>query len=99
MTDDNMHTPTVVLVHGGFADASFWTPVIKALQARGFLRRGTRTLAADRDGNHQAGEQHDIAHRQDDQRVFGQRTRRAFPHGLSGRSGAFGADARVGSHW
>jgi pimeloyl-ACP methyl ester carboxylesterase len=24
--------PTVVLVHGGFADASFWTPVIKDLQ-------------------------------------------------------------------
>ena len=27
--------PTVVLVHGGFADASFWAPVIKDLQARG----------------------------------------------------------------
>ena len=26
--------PTVVLVHGGFADASFWGPVIKELQAR-----------------------------------------------------------------
>jgi pimeloyl-ACP methyl ester carboxylesterase len=26
--------PTVVLVHGGFADASFWGPVIKDLQAR-----------------------------------------------------------------
>ena len=26
-------TPTVVLVHGGFADASFWAPVIKELQA------------------------------------------------------------------
>jgi pimeloyl-ACP methyl ester carboxylesterase len=26
--------PTVVLVHGGFADASFWAPVIKELQAR-----------------------------------------------------------------
>jgi pimeloyl-ACP methyl ester carboxylesterase len=25
--------PTVVLVHGGFADASFWGPVIKDLQA------------------------------------------------------------------
>ena len=24
---------TVVLVHGGFADASFWVPVIKDLQA------------------------------------------------------------------
>jgi pimeloyl-ACP methyl ester carboxylesterase len=28
---DNM--PTVVLVHGGFADASFWTPVVRRLQA------------------------------------------------------------------
>jgi pimeloyl-ACP methyl ester carboxylesterase len=28
------NNPTVVLVHGGFADASFWTPVIKELQAR-----------------------------------------------------------------
>ena len=27
--------PTVVLVHGGFADASFWGPVITELQARG----------------------------------------------------------------
>jgi pimeloyl-ACP methyl ester carboxylesterase len=26
-------TPTVVLVHGGFADASFWAPVIRELQA------------------------------------------------------------------
>ena len=25
--------PTVVLVHGGFADASFWVPVIRELQA------------------------------------------------------------------
>src|SRR5262245_61163783 len=25
--------PTVVLVHGGFADASFWGPVIRELQA------------------------------------------------------------------
>jgi pimeloyl-ACP methyl ester carboxylesterase len=33
MNDSN--TPTVVLVHGGFADASFWTPVIERLQARG----------------------------------------------------------------
>src|SRR4051794_19238495 len=31
---DSQDTPTVVLVHGGFADASFWAPVIEALQAR-----------------------------------------------------------------
>jgi hypothetical protein len=29
-----MNHPTVVLVHGGFADASFLTPVVKTLQAR-----------------------------------------------------------------
>src|SRR3954469_7507698 len=29
------NVPTVVLVHGGFADASYWTPVIQDLQARG----------------------------------------------------------------
>ena len=27
--------PTIVLVHGGFVDASNWTPVIRELQARG----------------------------------------------------------------
>ena len=29
----NSTTPTVVLVHGGFADASYWVPVIRELQA------------------------------------------------------------------
>ena len=29
----NSTTPTVVLVHGGFADASYWVPVIKELRA------------------------------------------------------------------
>src|SRR5215216_3622313 len=29
---ESTNTPTVVLVHGGFADASFWAPVIKDLQ-------------------------------------------------------------------
>jgi len=33
MTNTN-NMPTVVLVHGGFADASFWTPVIRELQSR-----------------------------------------------------------------
>jgi pimeloyl-ACP methyl ester carboxylesterase len=33
MTNNNI--PTVVLVHGGFADASFWTPVVRELQAAG----------------------------------------------------------------
>src|SRR3954469_17181276 len=31
--NDSLNTPTVILVHGGFADASFWVPVIKDLQA------------------------------------------------------------------
>jgi len=30
---NNTNTPTVVLVHGGFADASFWVPVIQELQS------------------------------------------------------------------
>ena len=30
---ESRDTPTVVLVHGGFADASFWAPVIEDLQA------------------------------------------------------------------
>ena len=30
---NNINTPTVVLVHGGFADASFWAPVIEELQS------------------------------------------------------------------
>jgi pimeloyl-ACP methyl ester carboxylesterase len=29
----NSTTPTIVLVHGGFADASYWVPVIRELQA------------------------------------------------------------------
>src|SRR3954469_17436765 len=30
---NNTDVPTIVLVHGGFADASFWAPVIRQLQA------------------------------------------------------------------
>ena len=30
---NSTNTPTVVLVHGGFADASYWVPVIKELRA------------------------------------------------------------------
>ena len=47
----------------------------RALQARRFLRRRARALAADRERQHHAGEQHDVAHRQDDQRVVRQRPR------------------------
>ena len=31
--NQSTNRPTVVLVHGGFADASYWAPVIKELQA------------------------------------------------------------------
>jgi pimeloyl-ACP methyl ester carboxylesterase len=40
---ESTNTPTVVLVHGGFADASFWVPVIKDLQAR-VVRRDLRRV-------------------------------------------------------
>src|SRR5215469_16386729 len=30
---ESPNIPTVILVHGGFADASFWVPVIKELHA------------------------------------------------------------------
>jgi pimeloyl-ACP methyl ester carboxylesterase len=30
---ESTNKPTVILVHGGFADASYWTPVIEDLQA------------------------------------------------------------------
>ena len=53
----------------------------RTLQAHGFLRRGARALAADRQRNHHAGEQHDVAHRHDDQRVVGQRARRGLAAG------------------
>jgi pimeloyl-ACP methyl ester carboxylesterase len=37
---NNTNTPTIVLVHGGFADASFWAPVIRAqLAAQGLTNR------------------------------------------------------------
>jgi hypothetical protein len=44
----------------------------RALQAHGFLRRGARALAPDRQRHHDAGEQHHAAHRKDDQCVFGE---------------------------
>ena len=73
----------------------------RALQARGFLRRGARALAADRERKHHAREQHDVAHRHDDQRVVGQRARRALPPRLRlGRGGcrrASPASALTGS--
>jgi pimeloyl-ACP methyl ester carboxylesterase len=32
--DESTNVPTVVLVHGGFADSSYWVPVIEDLQSR-----------------------------------------------------------------
>ncbi len=33
---DTQNKPTIVLVHGAFADGSTWNPVIQLLQAEGF---------------------------------------------------------------
>ena len=35
MSETAAETPTVVLVHGAFADASSWSGVIERLQAKG----------------------------------------------------------------
>jgi pimeloyl-ACP methyl ester carboxylesterase len=32
---DSAHSPTIVLVHGAFADASSWKGVVERLQAKG----------------------------------------------------------------
>ena len=51
-------TPTVVLVHGGFADASCWNGVIDRLQATGSRRslNPLRGLDSDTDLRGQRGE-------------------------------------------
>ena len=43
---ESANTPTVVVVHGGFADASFWVPVIKDLQAHDLPVLAPRTRSA-----------------------------------------------------
>ena len=43
---DNDKAPTVVLVHGAFADGSSWNGVIKRLQAEGGRGHGARESAA-----------------------------------------------------
>ena len=48
----------------------------RTLEAHGLLRGDARALASDRQRNDGAGEHDDVAHRQDDQRVFGKRARR-----------------------
>ena len=42
----NTDLPTVVLVHGAFADASSWNGVIERLQAKGVRSRPRRTRCA-----------------------------------------------------
>jgi hypothetical protein len=46
----------------------------RPLEASGFLRSRARLLAADRDRQHDAGKEHEIAHGQDDERILGQGT-------------------------
>jgi pimeloyl-ACP methyl ester carboxylesterase len=49
--DERARTPTVVLVHGAFADASSWNGVIPKLQAEGYeviaVANPLRSLAGD----------------------------------------------------
>ncbi len=71
----------------------------RALQTRGLLGGRPRTLATHRERNHHAGEQHDFAHRQDDQRVFGHGTRCGLPRWLFRGRRSFDAHAGVGGDW
>ncbi len=68
----------------------------RALQARRLLGRRARALAADRQRKHHAGEQHDVAHRHDDECVLGQRARGGFPPRLSLGGAALDVRAGVG---
>ena len=52
-----------------------------ALVAHRLLRRGNRLRAAERDRQHQAGKQHGVAHRHDDERVGRQWRQRAGAFG------------------
>ena len=63
----------------------------RALQAHRLLRGGARALATDGEREHHAREEHDVAHRHDDERVVGQRARRAFPLRLAAAGRAVGA--------
>ena len=61
-----------------------------ALIAHRLLRGGDRLRPAERDRQHQAGEQHGIAHRHDDQRIGRQRRQRAAAFGRPGIGAHFG---------
>ncbi len=44
--DDTLARPTLVLVHGAFADGSSWAPVVERLQRAGYTGAGRRQPAA-----------------------------------------------------
>ncbi len=69
----------------------------RALQARGFVRGGARAVAAHGEREHHAREQHDVAHRHDDQRIVGQRARGARRGRHAGGDDGFGPVRRVGA--
>src|SRR5205085_11824356 len=55
-----------------------------ALRAHGLLRGGDRARPANRDRRDHAREEDRVPHRDEDQRVFGQRLHRAAAHALGG---------------
>ena len=87
---DPVHVAGAGLFHFGLALQQY---AERALQTRGLVRRGARAFASYREREHHARKQHDIAHRNDDQRIFGQRARRCSR--LGPRLGRGGFDARA----
>ena len=71
----------------------------RPLQPRGFLRRRARALAAHGERQDHAREEDDVAHGQDNQRVFGQRTARAFTRRLLRGCGNLDAGGCVSTDW
>ena len=69
----------------------------RALKPHGFLRRRARALSAHGERQDHAWKQDDVAHRQHDHGVFGQRAARAFAPRLSRGCGDLDAGARVGA--
>jgi len=70
----------------------------RALQAHGFLRRGGGARARDGQREHHAREEHDVAHRDDDKRVLGDRSRRGFRTRSSGLGRSRCRRGRVGGN-
>ena len=67
------------------------------VQARGFLRRNARTLAPERERKHDTGEQHNVTHRHDDERVLRKRPRRVLALRLIFRGSRIDAGIRLGA--